>query len=156
MDLSSPAFCRSIPTLHGIVFDLPEVVSGATPRIQELGLASRCEIAGGDFFKAVPAADSYVMKHIIHDWDDAHALQILKNCVAAMRGNGKVILFESVIAAGNQADLGKWIDIEMLVALPGRERSEQEFAALFSQAGLRLSRVIPTESPLQIVEAVKA
>ena len=96
------------------------------------------------------------MKHIIHDWDDARAVQILKNCVVAMRGQGKVILIESVIAPGNAPHLGKWIDIEMLAMAGGRERSEADYAALFSQTGLRLSRVVPTKSPISVVEAVKA
>ena len=111
---------------------------------------------GGDFFASIPAADNYVMKHIIHDWDDARAIAILKNCAAAMRGQGKVILIESVVAPGNAPHFAKWIDMEMLAMAGGRERSEAGYAALFSQAGLRLSRVVPTKSPVSVVEAVKA
>ena len=144
------------PDLQGILFDRPEVVSQARERIESLGLSSRCRTVGGDFFESVPVADNYVMKHIIHDWDDARAVQILKNCVSAMRGQGKVILIESVIAPGNAPHFGKWIDIEMLAMAGGRERSEVDFAELFSQAGLRLSRVVPTKSPISVVEAVKA
>jgi hypothetical protein len=143
--------------LRGIVFDLPHVVAGAKPRLESLGLATRCEIASGDFFQAVPPAESYVMKSIIHDWDDARAVAILKNCAAAMRGsNGKVILLEIVVYPGNDPDLGKWIDLEMLLMAGGRERTEAEYAELFSKAGLRLSRVVRTKSPMCVVEAVRA
>ena len=144
------------PDLSGILFDLPHVISGAAPRIESLGPASRCRIVEGDFFQSVTAADSYVMKHIIHDWDDERALRILRNCIAAMTGAGKVILIEAVLAPGNEPHLAKWIDIEMLAMPSGRERTESEFANLFSGAGLRLSRVVQTQSPLCVVEAVKA
>jgi O-methyltransferase domain/Dimerisation domain len=142
--------------LRGILFDLPHVVSGAKPRIESLGLAGRCQIVAGDFFQSVPSADSYVMKNIIHDWDDARALTILKNCAGAMGGKGKVILIENVISPGNEPHFAKWLDIDMLTLAGGRERTQAEFASLFSQAGLRFSRIVPTKSPVCVVEAVKA
>ncbi|HXX43489.1 MAG TPA: methyltransferase [Candidatus Acidoferrales bacterium] len=143
--------------LRGIAFDLPNVVEGAKERYESLGLASRCEVFGGSFFEGVPAADSYVMKSIIHDWDDSRAVAILKNCAKAMRGpNGKVILLEMVVGPANEPGLAKWIDIEMLVIAGGRERTEAEFADLFSKAGLKLSRVVRTPSPFCVIEAVKA
>lgn len=143
--------------LRGIVFDLPHVVEGAKPRIESLELASRCEVVGGDFFEAVPPADSYIMKSIIHDWDEPRAIAILKNCAKAMRGpKGKVILIELLIAAGNEPSLAKWIDMEMLAMAGGRERSEAEYAELFAKAGLRLARVVPSSSPFSAIEAVKA
>jgi hypothetical protein len=143
--------------LHGIVFDLPHVVEGAKARIAAAGLESRCEIVGGDFFRAVPPADSYVMKSIIHDWDDERAIAILRNCVAAMRGqNGKVILLEMLVGPANEPDIAKWIDIEMLAVAGGRERTEEEYAELLSKAGLHLARVVRTPSPLAVIEAVRA
>jgi O-methyltransferase domain/Dimerisation domain len=143
--------------LRGIVFDAPHVVEGAKARIESLGLQSRCEIASGDFFQAVPRADSYVLKSIIHDWDDAHSITILKNCAAAMSGStGKVILLEFAIVPGNAPDLGKWLDLEMLTMAGGRERTEAEFADLFAKAGMRLTRVVRTRSPNCVIEAVKA
>jgi hypothetical protein len=143
--------------LRGIVFDLPHVVAGAKPRIESLGLASRCEIVGGDFFEAVPPADSYIMKSIIHDWDEPRAIAILKNCAQAMRSpNGKVILIELLIAPGNEPSFGKWIDMEMLAMAGGRERTETEYAELFAKAGLRLARVVHSPSPFCAIEAVKA
>lgn len=143
--------------LRGIVFDLPHVVEGAKPRIESLGLASRCEVVGGDFFEAVPPADSYVMKSIIHDWDEPRAIAILENCAKAMRSpKGKVSLIEQVILAGNEPDLAKWIDMEMLAMAGGRERTEAEYAELFANAGLRLARVVQSASPYSAIEAVKA
>lgn len=151
------AILQKHPGLRGMVFDLPHVVEGAKPRIESLGLASRCEIASGDFFKTVPRADSYVLKSIIHDWDDTRAITILKNCAAAMRGNsGKIILLEFVIDPGNEPSLGKWIDLEMLTMAGGRERTEAEYAELFAKAGLRLARVVRTAASQWVIEAVKA
>src|SRR5215472_5845958 len=139
--------------LRGIVFDLPHVVEGAKPRI----LASGCEIIGGDFFEAVPSADSYVMKSIIHDWDDAHAITILRNCAKAMRDPiGRVILIEMLIPQGDEPSFGKWVDVEMLAMAGGRERTEVEYGELFAAAGLRLARVVRSASPFCAIEAVKA
>jgi hypothetical protein len=151
------AILQKHPGLRGIVFDLPHVVEGAKPRIESLGVGSRCEIAAGDFFQAVPRADSYVLKSIIHDWDEARAVTILKNCATAMRGNsGKVILVEFVIDPGNEPSMSKWIDLEMLTMAGGRERTEAEYAELFAKAGLRLAQVVRTASPQCVIEAVKA
>jgi len=145
------------PGLRGIVFDLPNVIEGAQAQIELLGLGSRCEVRGGDFFQGVPPAERYVMKSIIHDWDDEHALTILKNCVKAMRGpSGKIILLEMVVGPTNQPGLAKWIDIEMLAIAGGRERTRTEYANLLARAGLRLDRVVSTAGPLAVIEAVKA
>ena len=142
--------------LRGIVFDAPPVVEGARERIAALGLESRCEIVGGDFFRSVPPADNYVMKSIVHDWDDERAVLILKNCAAAMRGaSGKLLLIEQVIVPGNEPSLAKWVDLEMLTMAGGRERTEGEYAELFSKANLKLVRVVRTPSPACVIEAVK-
>jgi len=93
------------------------------------------------------------MKHIIHDWNDAEAITILKNIRAAMNPGGRVILLESVLAPGNQPDFGKIIDLEMLLMPGGRERTEQEFRDLFQRAGFTLTRIVSTTSPLSVVEA---
>ena len=113
------------------------------------------ETHGGDFFKSVPAGDAYIMKHIIHDWSDAKALTILKNCHAAGRGKSKVILVEAVLTPGNEPNFAKWLDLEMLLIPGGRERTEAEFARLFEQAGFNLTRVLPTKSPVCVLEAEK-
>ncbi len=142
--------------LDGILFDLEHVLVGARDRIGKMGLASRCELIAGNFFECVPPADSYMMKHIIHDWDEPKALTILRGCVKAMRGNGKVLLVESVLPGMNEHSMGKWVDIEMLTMPGGRERTEEEYRELLAKAGLRMTRVIPNTSPLWVIEAVKA
>jgi hypothetical protein len=142
--------------LRGILFDLPGVVEGARPRIDSLGLASRCEVVGGDFFGSVPAADRYVLKNIIHDWDDEHAARILDNCRRAMHGDGRIVLLEQVIAPGDVPQPAKWLDLDMLALAGGRERTAAEFGELVGQAGLRLARIVPTRSPYCVIEAVKA
>jgi O-methyltransferase domain/Dimerisation domain len=145
------------PGLRGILFDIGHVAEGAKPMMESSGLASRCQIVGGDFFQGVPAADNYVMKSVIHDWDDARAITILKNCARAMRdAKGKVILLEMLIGAANEPGLAPWIDIEMLAVAAGRERTETEYGELLARAGLRLARVVRTASPLGVIEAVKA
>jgi hypothetical protein len=144
------------PEIRGKLFDLDHVVSGATPKIEALGLTARCSTCSGDFFKEVPSGDAYVMKNIIHDWDDAKATTILKNIHKASPGDARVILFEGVITAGNAPSLGKWIDLEMLLLPGGKERTEVEYRALFAGAGFRVTRVVETKSPLCVIEAVKA
>jgi hypothetical protein len=143
--------------VRGVLTDVGHVIDGAKPRIAAAGLADRCQAVPCDFFRAVPeGGDAYIMKHIIHDWDDGRATTILKNIGSAMGAKrGKVILLESVIAAGSAPDFGKFLDIEMLAMPGGRERSADEFRALFAGAGFELTRVVPTKSPLSVVEAVR-
>jgi hypothetical protein len=143
------------PGLQGILFDLEQVVEGAKPRIEAAGLAGRLRTVGGDFFKGVPPGDTYVMKHIIHDWDDDRAIQLLGNIRTAMRdkARGRVVLLESVLAPPNVPELGKLIDLEMLLMAGGRERTAEEFRALFDKAGFELTRIVPNKSPLSAVES---
>ena len=147
---------KKYPQTHGVLFDLDHVIAGARPRIEALGLANRCATASGDFFQAVPeGGDAYIMKHIIHDWDDARALTILGNIREAMgTKRGRVILLESVLPSGNAPDFGKVIDLEMLIMPGGRERTADEFRALFASAGFSMTRIVPTQSPLSVIEAV--
>ncbi len=147
---------RQYPGMRGVLFDLPHVVAGSGPVIEAAGVKDRCTTSSGDFFKEVPpGGDAYIMKHIIHDWDDARAAVILRNIRRALDGkaHGRVILLESVLQPGSEPDLGKLIDLEMLMLPGGRERTEAEFAALFASAGFELARVVPTRSPLSVVEA---
>ncbi len=150
------AILEKHPQMRGILFDLEHVVAGARPRLEKLQLADRVQLASGDFFQSVPAGgDAFVMKHIIHDWDDARALTILKNCRQASP-RAKVVLLEAVLPSGNEMHFGKLLDLEMLTLPGGRERTRDEFRALFAQAGYRLARVVPTKSPLSVIEAVPA
>ncbi|HVF27640.1 MAG TPA: methyltransferase [Pyrinomonadaceae bacterium] len=148
---------RANPNVRGILFDLPHVTEGANQILKEEEVADRVEISVGDFFESVPAgADAYMMKHIIHDWDDERSLKILRNIHRAISADGKVLIIETVIPAGNDPHLGKLADLEMLVSPGGVERTEEEFRELLAQAGFRLSHVVPTKSHLSIIEAVKA
>ncbi len=148
---------EATPGLRGVLFDLPHVIVRAKQGEDIQKLSSRCELQGGDFFKSVPAgADGYIMKYIIHDWQDEEAIKILSNIKEAMNDLGRVLLVESVVRERNEPDLAKILDIEMLVSPGGKERTAKEYADLFRASGLRLSRIIPTRSPYSIIEAVKA
>ena len=147
---------KRYPAMRGILFDIEHVLAGARPRIAAAGMESRVATTSGDFFKAVPSGgDAYIMKQIIHDWPDDRAVVILRNIHRALANqpNGRVILLESIIQTGDQLDFGKLIDIEMLLLPGGRERTEAEFRRLFELAGFKLARVVPTRSPLSVLEA---
>jgi SAM-dependent methyltransferase len=144
---------QKYPQTRGVLADLGHVLAGAEPRIRAAGLADRCRTEAIDFFKAVPAGgDAYIMKHIIHDWDDDRAITILKNIKRAMNPGGRVILLEALLQPANQPDLSKLIDLEMMLLPGGRERTEDEFRSLFDRAGFRLTGVVPTRSPLAVIE----
>jgi hypothetical protein len=149
---------RANPGVRGILFDRPEVVAGAGALLAEQGVAERCRVAGGDFFTGVPAGgDAYLLKLIVHDWDDARAATILGHCCAALGGRGRVLVVEHVLAPRNERDWAKLLDLEMLVLTQGgRERTAAEFEALFARAGLRLARIVPTPSGMAVLEAVPA
>jgi SAM-dependent methyltransferase len=144
---------RANPAMRGTLFDQPHVAQGAAAVLSRLGVAERAQTVGGSFFESVPGEfDAVMMSHIIHDWDDARSVAILRNCRRALRTGGKVLLFENVIRPGNEPDIGKLIDLEMLVCVGGKERTEEEFSALFRQSGFELRRVVPTAAGLSIVE----
>ncbi|MCJ2531950.1 MAG: acetylserotonin O-methyltransferase [Candidatus Thermoplasmatota archaeon] len=146
---------RTHPHLRAVIFDRPEVVEGARSLLEAEGVMERGQLVGGDFFEAVPeGGDVYVLKHIIHDWDDDRAIAILRNCRRAMGSQGRVLLLEYVLPAGSEPHPGQIADITMMVMVGGRERTENEFRDLFEQAGLRLTRIIPTESPVSVLEGV--
>lgn len=142
--------------LKGILFDLPHVIERAKNPIESAGLLDRCELVGGSFFESVPeGADIYLMRHIIHDWDDEKSLTILRNCHQAMSANTKLLIVESVIPPGNDPFGGKFLDLVMLLIPGGKERTAEEYRALLDQAGFELTQVIPTTSEVSIIEAVK-
>jgi O-methyltransferase domain/Dimerisation domain len=144
------AVLAQAPDAHGVLFDLPSVVAGAA-------VSSRYTAEGGSFFDAVPAGgDAYLMKTVIHDWDDEKSVTILRNIRTAIAPNGKLLLFELVLPEGAPAHLGMLVDLEMLVTAGGKERTAAEYAALLSRAGFRLTRVVGTPGPVSIVEAVPA
>ena len=144
------------PAVKGVVFDLPVVVGGTCSRIEAEGLADRCEVIGGDFFGSVPGGgDAYTLKTIIHDWDEERAGAILRNVHSAMNENGRLLIIETVIPVGNEPSLSKLSDVHMMVMTGGRERTEGEYGQLLESAGFKLTRVIPTESVVSIVEGVR-
>lgn len=147
---------KQYPSMKGILFDLEHVVAGAQKRIAELNLLDRCSTAYGDFFKNVPTGDAYIMKHIIHDWNDERALIILNNCHAAMAKSGarKLLLVEMILPGRNVAHPSKFLDVEMLMLPGGRERSEAEFKTLLEKAGFTLTRIVDTQSPHNVIESV--
>ena len=143
--------------LRGVLYDQPQVVAGAGARGFLTGLEDRCEVGGGDFFSSVPSgADAYMMKYIIHDWDDERCVRILSHCRDAMAPGGRVLVVENVIEPGNRPSWGKLLDVNMQVILTGKERTKVEFRNLLARAGLSLRRVVPTASPISIVEATAA
>src|SRR5262245_5199100 len=153
------AILARYPSMHGVLYDLDHVVAGAQPVLAAAGVAERCEVLHGNFFETVPAGgDAYIMKHIIHDWDDDKSLTILNNIRGALKNQsgGKVILLEAVVAGPGEPDLAKWIDLGMMAGPGGRERTREEFQRLFEKAGFRLSRIVPTKSPLSVIEATVA
>jgi ubiquinone/menaquinone biosynthesis C-methylase UbiE len=147
---------KRYPNLKGILFDLPHVIERAKKQIESAGLADRCELVGGDFFDAVPnGADAYMMRHIIHDWDDNKSLTILRNCHRAMSPDSKLLVVESVIPAGNEPFGGKFLDLVMLLIPGGKERTADEYRELFDAAQFDLSLVVPTSGEISIVEGSK-
>ncbi|HVW39613.1 MAG TPA: methyltransferase [Pirellulales bacterium] len=147
---------RRYPELRGILFDLADVADRARDAIEAAGLAGRCQVVGGDFFQSAPVgADAYLMRHIIHDWDDEESVDILRSVHGAMRDDGRLLLVESVIMPGNDPFFGKLLDLTMLVIPGGRERSEVEFRGLLDAAGFTLVKITPTEAEVSVIEAVK-
>jgi hypothetical protein len=145
------------PAMRGVVFDQPHVASEASEVLASAGVADRCEITGGDFFKEVPAgADAYVIKFIVHDWNDADATRILETCRRAVAREGKLLLIERVLEPPNEGLSGKLSDLNMMVMPGGRERSAKEYEALLAAAGFRMTAVFPTAAPIDVIEAVPA
>lgn len=144
------AVLKERPGARGILFDRPHAIERA-------GAADGCELVAGDFFAAVPAgADVYILKHVLHNWDDERAVAILENCRAAMSGDGKVLVIESLLLPGNRPDPAKFLDLHMLVRQSGRERTESEYRALLGAAGFRATRIVPTRAQVGIVEGTPA
>lgn len=152
---------KAHPHLRGTVFDLDAGLAETDRYLKEEGVRDRCEIVSGSFFESVPAGhDAYVLKNIIHDWDDEKAIAILASCRKAMGPDARLILVEHVIPirAENTPDARRIFmdDVQMLVMLGGQERTEAEYRALMQAANLRLTRVLPTDSIFQLIEGVPA
>ncbi len=144
------------PALRGMLYDLPGVTERAKVSLQAAGVADRCQVIGGSFFESVPSgADAYLMRHILHDWDDEKATTILRNIHRAMKPDGRLLVIEGVIAPGNEPSFGKLLDLTMLVIPGGKERTEAEFRELFRAGGFELSQIVPTAAEVCVIEGVK-
>ncbi|HEY6406165.1 MAG TPA: methyltransferase [Ktedonobacteraceae bacterium] len=146
------------PTLHGVLLDLPHVVKGAPALLEEAGVADRCQVIGGDAFKAVPTGyETYLLSRVIHDWDDERSITLLARCHQAMKPQGKVLLVERVIVTGSTPQvLVLESDVQMLVlSSGGKERTDAEYRSLLDTAGFELTRLIPVLPPFYVIEAVR-
>jgi hypothetical protein len=148
------ALLKAHPSLEGVLFDQEHVVVDAEALFESAGVADRCRIVGGSFFQSVPpGGDAYVLKSIVHDWEDEEALAILQTCRSAMGDDAVLLLLERDLGLPNAAPAAKLSDLNMLVAPGGRERTVEEYAALFDRSGLRLAGSTPTPSGHLVIEA---
>ena len=157
------AILNAAPKLRGIVFDSPSGSAEAQHQLEVAGLADRCEVIAGDFFRSVPrGGDAYILKSIIHDWDDERSVTILTRCREAISADGKLLLVERIVPDRVEASAGqqRWtmMDLHMLVMLGGRERTEPEFQALAAAAGFKELRAVPLPGPtgFSLIEVVPA
>jgi O-methyltransferase/methyltransferase family protein len=148
---------RSHQAARGILFDQPHVVTGADELLRKAGVADRCEVVAGSFFERVPeTGDAYLLKAILHDWDDEAALAILRTCRRAMRLGCRLLVLERLIGPPNEQPEAKFSDLNMMVSPGGQERTRAAFAALFAAAGFRLVGVTPTGTRLSVIEGLPA
>jgi hypothetical protein len=151
------AMLRGASGARGILFDLASVAEGARELLRAEGVAERCTIVTGSFFDSVPpGGDAYVLRAIIHDWEESKALRILGNIHRAMKPDATLLIVELVLPEDDSPHPGKLVDLEMLANIGGRERTAAEYGDLLAQAGFRMTRVVPTASPASIVEARRA
>jgi SAM-dependent methyltransferase len=140
---------------RGVLFDRPHVVTDARELLAARGVNDRVTIESGDFFKGVPpAADVYILSHIVHGWNDDQSLVILRRIRDAIKPGGRLLIVEMVLPAGDAPHPGKLLDMVMLSQVDGQERTKDEYEALLRKAGFRLSQVIETTAPSSIVEAL--
>jgi hypothetical protein len=141
--------------VRGILSDLPHVVERAAANLQVAGVKDRCQTVGGSFFESVPpGGDAYLMRHIIHDWNDEQSLTILRNCRQVMGAGSKLLVVEGVVPVGNEPSFTKLLDLNMLVIPGGMERTEREYRELYATAGFRLERIVPTRMEVSVIEGV--
>lgn len=140
------------PDARGLLCDLPSVVSGANDGA-DANIVARCECVGINFFESVPpGCDIYILKKIVHDWNDAQVTALFRNCRQAMSRQGRILVVESIVQSSNEADPAKWKDLNMLALVTGRERTAEEFHGLLDAAGFQVTRILGAGS-LSIIEA---
>jgi len=151
------AVLQRVPQARGVLYDRAEVVEQALPSLERLGVADRIERAAGSFFDSVPAGgDLYLLKHILHDWNDEECVRILTRVREAMPANARVAVAEMPILEHGGAPFAALLDINMLVCLTGKERTPEEYGELFRRAGLKMTGIVPTASPIAVIEARRA
>lgn len=149
------ALLQAYPRLNGVVFDVEAVINQAEKRLGELNLSERIKLVAGNFFTDVPAdGDLYILKSILHNWDSVAAQRILQNCRRAMSTDARLLIVERLVELDNGPSESKLFDINMLVVTGGQERTEQEYQMILRNSGFQLTRIIPTHSPLSLLEAV--
>ncbi len=141
---------------RGILYDMPHVVRDAPALLEAAGVSDRVTIESGSFFERVPAGgDAYILSHIVHDWNEDQCRTILGNVRKAMKPDGKVLIVEFVLPEDDTPHLGKLADMVMLVIPGGQERTPTEYDELLGKAGFKMNRVVPTDSPVSVVEAIQ-
>lgn len=146
------AIVDKYPHVEGILFEQPEVTRGARDQFVANGLGHRCQAIAGDMFSTIPSgADCYIMKSVLHDWDDERATQLLRTCRDAMVDRATLLIITRVVRPANEPDLSKFQDLNMLINLNGAERTADEFRELLGNADLQLDEIIATPSPLSIL-----
>ncbi len=151
---------RHNPHLRGIVLDRPEVAAAAATAAKARGLAERTEAIGGDFFKAVPEGDLYLLRFILHDWDDGDAIRILENCRHSMKPNARLVVIEAFFAEPGEEIPVNMIDtqvplfdLQLMLAVNGKERTVAEYSVLFERVGLRRIKTTPLDNGYVVIEA---
>ena len=147
------AVLKRYPAMHGILFDLGHVAARARENVKASGIADRCQVIEGSFFETIPAgADAWLFRHIIHDWTDEQSAAILSRCRKVMPPEGRVLIVECVVPAGNAPSISKDMDMTMMTFPGGIERTETEFRALLEESGFQLTSVTPTTTMISIIE----
>ncbi|KAI9205721.1 O-methyltransferase family protein [Polychytrium aggregatum] len=143
--------------LRGVLLEVPEVIQTAPAVLEPFGLGDRIELVAGDFFKDIPAGDTYILKHILHDWSDDECIQILSNVYKAMAPGGRIFVLEILVDTSSKASATNSVcmDLNMLVLTTGRERTLEEYGCLFSKTGLHLRQAHKTASLITVIEGYK-
>ena len=154
--LMMAALLQKYPECRGIVFDLPQSAGLAVKFIERYGIGGRCTFVAGSFFETIPeGGDLYIMKNILHDWNDESCLVLLRNIAMTMPYASRVLIIDPIVEEGNKPSIGKMTDILMMTALGGKERTKHEFKILLDQAGFRIRKIYRTISQLILIEAEK-
>jgi hypothetical protein len=156
------AIVATNPDIRGVVFDLPRGSAEASQKLADAGVAANCEVVAGDFFRSVPeGTDVYILKFIIHDWDDEQSLAILKNCRKATHQVSKILLIERVMPEKMEATPANqrmaMADMNMLAMPGGKERTEKEYRDLLAKAGLSIAQILAIPGlDISVIEAVRS